>query len=162
MDCVDCHNRPAHTFKRPSLEVDDALADGRVDNTLPFIKREALRILDGKYASHEEARTGIAREVETFYKTNYADLAASKAAAITTAGRSLADIYAWNVFPKMKVNWGTYPVNIGHDDSPGCFRCHDRKHVAEDGEKISGSCKICHAVLADDEKDPEILKTLKP
>jgi len=162
MDCVDCHNRPAHTFKLPSLEVDGALADGRVDNTLPFIKREALRILDGKYASQEEARAGIAREVEAFYKTNYADLAASKAAAITTAGRSLGDIYAWNVFPKMKVTWGTYPVNIGHDDSPGCFRCHDKQHIAADGEKISGSCKICHAVLADDEKDPEILKTLKP
>ena len=52
---------------------------------------------------------------------------------------------------------------MGHgDDAPGCMRCHDKKHVTEDGEKISGSCKTCHTVLADDEADPEILKTLKP
>ncbi len=163
MDCVDCHNRPSHTFKMPSLEIDNALEDGRIDKTLPFIKREGMRVLNGQYASHEEARVGIAREVAGFYKTSYADLSTSKAAAITKAGNSLGDIYAWNVFPKMKVTWGTYKSNLGHDDdAPGCFRCHDKKHVAPDGDKISGSCKLCHAVLADDEKDPEILKTLKP
>ena len=163
MDCVDCHNRPSHTFKPAGLEIDNALEDGRIDKTLPFIKREGLRVLNGTYASHEEARAGIAREVEGFYKAKYADLSASKAATITAAGKSLGDIYAWNVFPKMKVTWGTYKSNLGHDeDSPGCFRCHDKKHVAPDGQKISGSCKICHAVLADDEKDPEILTTLKP
>jgi hypothetical protein len=163
MDCVDCHNRPSHTFKMPSVEIDAALDDGRIDKALPFIKREGLRVLDAKYASQEEARAGIAREIEGFYKAKYADVATSKAPAVAAAGKSLGDIYAWNVFPKMKVTWGTYKSNIGHDDdSPGCFRCHDKQHVAEDGEKISGSCKICHAVLADDEKDPEILKTLKP
>jgi len=163
MDCVDCHNRPSHTFRMPSPEIDNALEDGRIDRTLPFVKREGLRVLNGKYASHEEARAGIARELETFYKTSYADLATSKAPAIASAGKALGDIYSWNVFPRMKVTWGTYPSNLGHDDdAPGCFRCHDKKHVAEDGEKISGSCKICHAVLADDEKDPEILTTLRP
>lgn len=163
MDCVDCHNRPSHTFKMPALEVDNALDDGRIDKTLPFIKREAIRVLDGKYASHVEARAAISRELGTFYKTKYADLATSKAAAIAAAGKSVGDIYAWNVFPQMKVTWGTYKSNLGHDDdSPGCFRCHDKKHVAAGGEKITGSCKTCHALLADDEKDPEILKTLKP
>jgi hypothetical protein len=62
----------------------------------------------------------------------------------------------------MKVTWGTYPNNLGHEDAPGCMRCHDKKHVAEGGEKITGSCNACHAVLADDEKDPAILKDLKP
>ncbi len=162
MDCVDCHNRPAHTFKLPSNEVNAALDDGRIDKTLPFVKREALRILDGKYTSHEQARAGIAHEVETFYKTSYPDLATSKAAEIAAAGKALGDIYAWNVFPQMKVTWGTYPVNIGHDDSPGCMRCHDKHHVAADGQKITGSCGACHAVLADDEKDPQILKDLTP
>jgi hypothetical protein len=162
MDCVDCHNRPAHTFRLPSPEIDSALEDGRIDKSLPFIKREGLRVLDGKYASHEEARAGIAREIEAFYKTAYPDLATSKAAAIAAAGKSLGDIFAWNVFPKMNVTWGTYPVNIGHDNSPGCMRCHDKKHVAADGEKISGGCKTCHSVLAEDEADPEVLKTLQP
>ncbi|MGZ3197251.1 MAG: NapC/NirT family cytochrome c [Caldimonas sp.] len=162
MDCVDCHNRPSHMFKSPALEIDNALEDGRIDKTLPFIKREGLRVLDAKYPSHEEARAGIAREVEGFYKTNYAELATSKAAAIGAAGKMLGDIYSWNVFPKMKVTWGTYKSNLGHEDDAGCFRCHDKKHVAEDGTKITGSCKTCHAVLAEDEAQPEILKTLKP
>jgi hypothetical protein len=164
MDCVDCHNRPSHTFKLPSPEIDSALEDGRIDKTLPFIKREGMRLLqDAKYASHEEARAGIASEVETFYKTKYADLAVSKAPAIAAAGKALGDIYAWNVFPKMKVTWGTYKVNLGHsDEAPGCFRCHDKQHVSADGAKIGANCKTCHTVLADDEADPEILKKLKP
>jgi len=162
MDCVDCHNRPSHTFKMPAVEMDNALDDGRIDKTLPFVKREGLRLLDGKYASHDEARAGIARELEGFYKTTYPDLATSKAPAIGAAGKALGDIYAWNVFPQMKVTWGTYKTNLGHDDAPGCFRCHDKKHVAGEGEKITGSCKTCHAILADDEKDPAILKELKP
>ncbi len=162
MDCVDCHNRPSHTFKPPALEVDNALEDGRIDKTLPFIKREALRVLDGIYASHEEARAGIAREVETFYKAKYPDVATTKAASVAAAGKALGDIYAWNVFPKMKVTWGTYKSNLGHEDAPGCVRCHDKKHVAEDGTKIGGGCKTCHTILAEDEADPEILSTLKP
>jgi uncharacterized membrane protein len=162
MDCVDCHNRPAHTFKLPSQEINSALEDGRIDKTLPFIKREGLRVLqEGKYTSHDEARVGIAREVESFYKAKYADLAATKAPAIAAAGKALGDIYTWNVFPAMKVTWGTYPLNIGHtDEAPGCFRCHDKKHVAADGAKIGANCKTCHAVLADDEADPAICKDL--
>ena len=116
MDCVDCHNRPSHTFKPPAVEVDNALEDGRIDKTLPFIKREALRVLDGIYASHEEARAGIAREVETFYKAKYPDVATTKAASVAAAGKALGDIYAWNVFPKMKVTWGTYKSNLGHEE----------------------------------------------
>lgn len=163
MDCVDCHNRPSHTFKMPTVEIDSAMTDGRIDKTLPFVKREGLRVLQVAYASHEEARTKIASEIEGFYKGKYAELAASKAPAIAAAGKALGDIYTWNVFPKMKVTWGTYPNNLSHDDdAPGCMRCHDKKHATEEGTKISGSCKICHAVLADDEKDPEIMKALKP
>ena len=162
MDCIDCHNRPAHTFKLPSPEINRALEDGRIDKALPFIKREGMRVLAIQYPSQDAARAGIAHEVETFYKTSYPDLAASQAGAISAAGKALGDIYAWNVFPKMKVTWGTYPVNIGHEDSPGCMRCHDRHHVTADGEKITSSCSACHAVLADDEPDPPILKELKP
>ena len=113
MDCVDCHNRPSHTYKMPGAEIDSALDDGRIDRTLPFIKREGLRVLAGAYPSHEEAQATIAREIDAFYKAKYPDLAASKAPAIAAAGKALGDIYSWNVFPKMKVTWGTYPNNIG-------------------------------------------------
>ena len=76
------------------------------------------------------------------------------------AGKALGDIYGWNVFPAMKVTWGTYPNHIGHKDSPGCFRCHDRKHKTDDGDKISKDCDSCHTVLAEDEPDPAILRQI--
>jgi len=163
MDCVDCHNRPSHTFKPAGKEINAAMEDGRIDKTLPFIKREGLRELtEAKYASKEEARAGITAAIDGFYKSKYAELSTAKAAQISAASSTLADIYSWNVFPKMKVTWGTYANHLGHDDSPGCFRCHDKKHVNAEGTKVSGSCKLCHAVLADDEPNPEILNTLRP
>ena len=74
MDCVDCHNRPAHNFRSPEYEVDLAIVEGRIDRTLPFIKREGVRILTEKeYASHDEARAGIAAAVKEFYAKNYPD-----------------------------------------------------------------------------------------
>jgi hypothetical protein len=132
-----------------------------VELTHPDGKVQIFRSKD-RPAGPAAWRAGIAHEVETFYKTSYPDLAASQAGAIAAAGKALGDIYAWNVFPRMKVTWGTYPVNIGHEDSPGCMRCHDRHHLTADGEKITSSCSACHAVLADDEADPPILKELKP
>jgi len=164
MDCVDCHNRPAHVFYPADKEVNNAMADGRIDKALPFIKREALRVLEeGQYASKEDAKAGIAKEIEGFYKTSYAELATSKAAQIKAAGDALGDIYSWNVFPKMKVTWGTHKNNLGHtDEAPGCFRCHDKKHQTADGQRIGAKCSTCHIVLADEEEDPEILKSLRP
>jgi two-component system response regulator AtoC len=57
----------------------------------------------------------------------------------------LQDTYRHNVFPTMKVTWGTYPDNRGHVTSNGCFRCHDDSHLAGDGSTISGECEYCHA-----------------
>jgi hypothetical protein len=42
----------------------------------------------------------------------------------------------------------------------GCFRCHDEQHKAADGSAISQDCSKCHSILAQDEKNPEILKSL--
>jgi hypothetical protein len=163
MDCVDCHNRPSHTYKMPAQEIDAALADGRIDKALPFVKKEGMRVLQVNYASHEEARLGISKEIEKFYKDKYPEISSGKAGAVAAAATALGDIYSWNVFPKMKVTWGTYTNNLGHsDEAPGCWRCHDKKHSTADGNKIGRNCKTCHAVLAEDEADPDILKQLRP
>lgn len=163
MDCVDCHNRPTHIFHPADRELDRALEDGRIDKSLPFVKREGLRLLtEGTYASKEEAKAGIAGAIEAFYKTKYPELSTAKAAQVQAAGVAIGAIHSWNVFPRMKVTWGTYVNNLGHsDEAPGCFRCHDKKHAAEDGSKIGRNCKTCHAVLAEDEADPEILKAIR-
>jgi hypothetical protein len=60
----------------------------------------------------------------------------------------------------MGVDWGTYPVNVGHERSPGCFRCHDGEHTSAEGEAISQDCETCHATLAVEEPSPEILSQL--
>jgi hypothetical protein len=60
----------------------------------------------------------------------------------------------------MNVTWGKYPVNIGHSDFPGCFRCHDGGHNATDGKSISQDCGACHNLLATDEKEPKVLTDL--
>jgi hypothetical protein len=161
MDCVDCHNRPTHIFGTPAHEVDAALEDGRIDTSLTFIKREALRVLQADYPSQEQARAAISREITDFYRTNYPDVAAGRTSAVSQAGRVLGDIWAANVFPQMKVTWNTHPDHIGHQQSPGCWRCHDNKHVAATGEHIRKSCGLCHHVVAEDEAAPEALKPLE-
>jgi len=69
-------------------------------------------------------------------------------------------IYARNVYPNMMISWGTYPNNVGHDQFPGCFRCHDDNHKNEAGKAIPQDCSTCHELLAVSEEKPEVLKTL--
>jgi len=159
MDCVDCHNRASHIYRSPEFEVDLALEEGRVDRSLPYIRREGLRIITEKeYASHAEARDGIAAAVKAFYVQNYPDLAGTPA--VEQAGKALGDAYAWNNFPHMKVKWNTYPNHIGHQESPGCFRCHDNKHKTDDGAKIGKKCSTCHNIVAEEESNSAVLQEL--
>lgn len=162
MDCIDCHNRPTHRYHMPMDEVDNAMANGYMDKSLPYIKRESMRVLQVEYKDHAEATEAIDREIRDFYAKNYPDIAGAKADAIDRSIQELVVIYTSNVFPQMKVTWGTYPDNSGHFDSPGCWRCHDRKHKTDDGKKITRDCGVCHTILAQEEQNPEILETLNP
>lgn len=159
MDCVDCHNRASHIYRSPEFEVDLALEEGRIDRSLPYIRREGVRIITEKeYPSHEAAREGIAAAVKAFYAQNYPDVAASPA--VEQAGKALGDAYAWNNFPHMKVTWNLYPNHIGHQETPGCFRCHDNKHKTADGEKIGKKCGTCHNLVVEEESNSPLLQEL--
>ncbi len=162
MDCVDCHNRPTHVYRTPQQEADLALEEERIDPSLPYIRREGVLALQESYASHEEARRGVRARIESFYAMNYPNLASSKRDAIETAAKVLGDLYCLNVFPAMNVQWGTYPNHIGHQDSPGCFRCHDDELKTTLGEAISQDCSTCHTLLAVEEESPEVLSQLQP
>jgi nitrate/TMAO reductase-like tetraheme cytochrome c subunit len=155
MQCVDCHNRAAHAFELADRAVNQAMADGQISSSLPFVKKESLQLL--KANSAEQIPTALS----AFYSKNYADAAAKQGAAIQAAGQALAAIYQRNVFPDLKVSWGTYPNNLGHTDDPGCFRCHDGSHATADKKTISQDCSLCHQPVAMDEASPEILKTLE-
>jgi hypothetical protein len=161
MDCVDCHNRPAHTFRPPELEVDQALAEGRIARDLPFVRRESVRLLKVSYPTREAAGKALSDGLRTFYARQYPAVAASRTAAIGATAAALGTLYRANVFPSMKIGWGTYPNHIGHENSPGCFRCHDDAHKTAEGRSIPQDCSLCHGLLAVQEKDPAILRSLQ-
>jgi hypothetical protein len=160
MQCVDCHNRPTHTFDLPERAMDKALALGDVAVTLPYIKKKGVEVLKANYNTSKEAADKLPDAIISFYKQNYPDLYAKRSRDIIQAGQAVLAIYSRNVFPDLKVTWGTYPNNLGHMDFAGCFRCHDGSHTTEDGKTITQDCNTCHEPLAVEEASPEILKTL--
>lgn len=160
MQCVDCHNRPTHTFDLPERAMDKALARGDLPIGLPFIKKKGVEALKVSYATRADADAKLPATLDSFYQQNYPDVYAKRSDDIRRAGQAVLAIYKRNVFPELKVSWGTYPNNLGHTDFPGCFRCHDGAHAAADGATITQDCSTCHEPLAMDEVSPEILKTL--
>jgi hypothetical protein len=160
MQCVDCHNRPAHAFEAPDRAVDEAMASGQIPAGLPFMKKTALDLIKAEYNSDGEAAQKVPAGLAGFYRQKYPEVSANRRADIDAAGQVLLSIYQRNVFPDLKVAWGTYPNNLGHTDSPGCFRCHDDSHATSDKKTITQECGTCHQALAVEETSPEILKTL--
>ncbi len=160
MDCMDCHNRPTHTFQLPGDALDDAMQHGYISTSLPYIKREALAVLKAKYPNRPDARSRIASTLENFYKTQYPQVIAKQSAQLRQAIQRVQAIYSRNVFPAMDVTWGTYINNLGHMNWPGCFRCHDGSHVAANGQVIPNDCSTCHDILAMSEHNPKVLNEL--
>jgi nitrate/TMAO reductase-like tetraheme cytochrome c subunit len=160
MDCIDCHNRAAHTFVTAEDAINRAMAEGAISPDLPWVHKEGLELLKASYASQDEARAKIPAALEAFYRSGNPEVLASKAALVKAAGEQLVTLYSQNVFPNMKVTWGTHPNHIGHMDYPGCFRCHDGSHAAKDGTAITQDCSACHNLLVVDEAKPKVLSDL--
>jgi hypothetical protein len=161
MDCIDCHNRAAHTFVTPEDALNRAMEQGAISPELPWIHKEGMELLKATYASQEEAMTKIPEQLQAFYQASHPEVLASKADLVKTAGQQLVLLYSQNVFPYMKVTWGTHPNHIGHMSYPGCFRCHDGDHVTKDGKaSITQDCSACHNLLVVDEKKPKVLTDL--
>lgn len=141
MDCMDCHNRPAHRFQSPDDAVNLALWLGQIDCSMPWIKTNAVYALTRPYLTDTDAREGIATILAARYP---------EGSSLRQAIAAVQKIYADNYFPEMKANWDVYPDNIGHRTWPGCFRCHDGTHKTEDGKRTirANDCKACHIILA--------------
>jgi len=155
MDCVDCHNRPAHVYLPPDLAVDQAFVAGRLDPSIPFLKRQAVEVLSKSYAATPEALSSIAADLNDFYRTKYTDVYSQKQAAIKGAVTEVQRIFQTYFFPEMKTDWQTHPNNIGHLYFSGCFRCHDGEHVSSDGKVITNNCNVCHTMIYDSAGPPE-------
>lgn len=154
MDCVDCHNRPAHVYLPPDVAVDQSFDAGRLDASLPFLKQKAVEVMSATYDTTPQALAAIEQNLNGFYQTNYKDLHAQKQYQIATAIAEIQRIFQNYVFPEMKTDWKTHPNNVGHLNTAGCFRCHDGQHVSKAGKVISNDCNICHTVIYDSNGPP--------
>ena len=147
MDCMDCHNRPSHPIAgTPERAVNELMARGDIPRTLPFIHREAVKVLKVSYPTEAAALEGISRSLRDFYRTEASDVYRTRRKDVEKAVGAAGGIYSRNIFPEMHVRFGTYPNNIGHVDFPGCFRCHDDSHKTKDGKAIGQDCDSCHHV----------------
>ena len=160
MDCIDCHNRVAHSFDTPEKALNKAMREGRVDPSLPFVHKEGLALIKADYVSQADAKSKITSGLEDFYRSQHPDIWNQQKSQIDEAAKALSAIYGQNVFPFMKVTWGTHPNNIGHNDYPGCFRCHDGSHNTKESKSIGNDCSTCHNLLAVDEANPKQLADL--
>ncbi len=155
MDCVDCHNRPAHIYQPPDVAVDQSFVAGKLDSSIPYLKRNAVEALSGQYETTEQALSAIDRSLNQFYQTHYKDVYSQKQAQVKGAVTEVQRIYQTFFFPEMKTNWQTHPNNIGHLYFSGCFRCHDGEHVSNTGKVITSDCNVCHTVIYDSARPPE-------
>ena len=138
MDCIDCHNRAAHTFVTAEDALNRSMAEGAVSPELPWVHKEGLAAAQGRTTPPQEearpksrssSRPSIARSTPSSRRQRPPS---------QSRGRSnWLPLYNQNVFPYMKVTWGTHPNHIGHMSYPGCFRCHDGGHHAKDGKPAS-------------------------
>ena len=161
MDCMDCHNRPAHRYQTPNAAVNMAMFLGKIDPGLPSIKSNALYVLTLPYTNSTQALQTIATQLTERYPGD---------PRIRPAIDAVQQVYTNNFFPEMKANWKVYPDNIGHKEWPGCFRCHDDQHKTADGKRTikASDCNACHSILAQgsgaelDQLSPKGLKFKHP
>lgn len=141
MDCMDCHNRPAHNLQAPDAAVDLAMSLGKIDRALPFVKKNCVIALTQPYKNKTEAFQSIATMLAQKYPDD---------PRVRPVISEIQRIYEQNFFPEMKATWKVYHDNIGHRNWAGCFRCHDGLHKTADGKKTikANDCNACHTILA--------------
>jgi len=145
MDCITCHNRISHTIYTPEQSVDNAISRGAISSDIPYVRRLAVDVLYKDYSSQDQALQSIA-DLDQYYKENFPDFYATGQRKVLDAVEELQKIYNDSVYLEQEVNWNTHPNNVGHINSPGCFRCHDGKHLDQNDEAIRLECNLCHSI----------------
>ncbi len=149
MDCMDCHNRPAHVFPTANTAVEQAMSAGVLSTKLPNIKRVAVAAMTQKDIT---TAADAPQKIADYLRGKYAD--AALAPEVPGAIAAVQQIFATTIFPERKADWRVYPNNLGHKDWPGCFRCHDDKHKTALGQSVrSSDCTSCHTILAQGKGD---------
>ena len=145
MDCITCHNRISHLVSYPEDTIDQLLQRGLIKADIPEIRDIALKTYYKEYTSLETALASFDL-LDYYYEQKYPGYYAENRDNITQAIDELKKSYSNTVYPDQKSDWSSHPDNIGHETSPGCFRCHDGSHLSEEGEAIRLECNLCHAI----------------
>ncbi len=165
MDCVDCHNRPTHIYDAsPVQAADRAFAEGRLSQKVPFLHKTAVALLSRNDVDRDRAQEFFQAKMSEVYQNEYPDVKLS-AEDVKAAAAVLANLYTKNVYPRLRITWGTYYSHLGHggydQDTRGCFRCHDDKHATAAGEAISQDCDYCHEMLQEQSSPDALSPVLK-
>jgi hypothetical protein len=147
MECADCHNAAGHPFKNPAVRVDEAMSEGRIDKSIPGIKARALAIIEKGSSLHGP----MEEQVPAFKKiiadaAPKGDLKPEQKKAEEQFAKTMLEILQLSEFEAKDLTWKSFPDHVGHNDFPGCFRCHDGKHVNDKGEAIRLQCTLCHEI----------------
>lgn len=145
MDCITCHNRVSHLVPTPEETVDQLLARGHISSKIPEIRRKAIEVYSRVYSTTQEGVVGISG-LEGYYQDYYPDFYTANSQMVKDAILALQSAYQASVYPEQSSDWTAHPNNIGHKDSPGCFRCHDGKHMDSNQKAIRLECNLCHSV----------------
>jgi nitrate/TMAO reductase-like tetraheme cytochrome c subunit len=146
MDCLDCHNRPAHVFNSPDRALNDAMDKGLISPDLPGIKRVAMKALKQEYKTKGEALVSIDAALDAYVKDQ--KLTAAQNLLLADARAQLKSIYSTNFFPEHNVDYRAFINNMGHFEFKGCERCHDGKHLSTNGKgPITHKCDVCHLLV---------------
>ena len=143
MDCITCHNRITHEFTIPGNSIDTAMTRGIISPEIPLIHQKAVDVLYKKYETRAEAFAAFDGLGESYKTTDYYPGNEGK---VVSAVQALKDIYDRTVFHDQEVDWATHPNNLGHVNSPGCFRCHDGRHLNAENEAVRLECNLCHSI----------------
>lgn len=145
MDCITCHNRISHLILPPEASVDQLISRGLISTSIPDIRSKAVEVLSGDFDSNELALNAIGG-LAGYYDAAYPDFYAENHALVDDAIAALQEAYDMSVFREQSLDWTTHANNVGHQDSPGCFRCHDGDHLNAQDEAIRLECNLCHSI----------------
>lgn len=148
MDCMDCHNRPSHSYQSAIVFTDNAIIAGEVTKELPMIKRVAMNVLKGPFTDKDSSLAYIRDSITNFYKTGYPSLYNQMKPLIDKSITGIQKAFSLNVFPYMRASSTNYLNHIGHLESDGCFRCHSDRHRTAKGQTIPKDCNLCHTIVA--------------
>ncbi len=145
MDCITCHNRITHLVSYPEETIDKLIGRGLISPEIPEIRKVALETYYQEYTSVATALAAFDL-LDYYYREKFPAYYENNQDKINLAISELKSSYQNTVFPDQKASWDSHKDNIGHENSPGCLRCHDGQHLNPEKQAIRLECNLCHAI----------------